>query len=573
MNSVTNKDLLSLILQEASLYNRIQDLEAMVETGGDLAGIPVQPLYLALKQSSKEQVALVLPKLSKSQRVALLDLDLWKKDDIDVQSFQYWVETYSLCPDLKIIAEFAKSEEFMLFVKSRVNIQTIDMEEPEYPNHDNFFVTDDDLLLFEFDEAFEHSKEVQFFIKNIYGELGVDNAYSFLFKVLVDSQSLWQEQEYQFKNERLRDLGFVDYYDALRFRAYYNSLPQLDGFIKAQKSATGEIDDESLAQNLHASVVISYKQGLDDMRDELGKLDDVKRQNYLRFNFIRMVNATITLEDGLKSGSIALNRTGRETRCFLELALDYIKLNHPEKSHAKYGVFYYFDFADLYKIGGSLIHIEKKRVKDKLLGFGFTEQAESFLGGFWTRFLDAFYDNIPEVLTFEDHKAQEINSFKSYNKLKSYASLLIDLLPYMIKFKQTLNNLIKTNAIYDQFYLNYKTDDIDFDAILISSFINFGLAQKNQTVASQKMGVSISELKQFISHYFTMSETGSVIQSFELVLKEDLLKFTHEYGFDKIEYFDSYLYYILKQNLEGYEFEQLSDEEFAHVGGPIIFNI
>jgi len=571
MNSVTNKDLLSLILQEASLYNRIQDLEALVETGGDLAGIPVQPLYLALKQSSKEQVAQVLPKLSKSQRAALLDLDLWKKDDIDVQSFQYWLETYALCPDLKIIAEFAKSEEFMLFVKSRVNLQTIDMEEPEYPNHDNFFVTDDDLLLFEFDENFEHSKEVQFFIKNIYGELGVDNAYSFLFKVLVDSQSLWQEQEYQFKNERLRDLGFVDYYDALRFRAYYNTLAHLDGIIKNQKSVTGEIDDESLAQNLHASVVLSYKQGMDDLRSELSKLEDAKRQNYLRFNFIRLVNATITLEDGLKSGSIALNRTGRETRCFLELALDYIKLNHPNKVHPQFGLFYFFDFADLYKIGGSLIHIEKKLLKDKLLSYGFTDDAEAFLGSFWGRFLDSFFDNIPEVLTFEEHKAQEINSFKAYNKLKSYASLLIELLPFIFKIKQTLMNLIKTNTINDQFYLNYKTDEIDFDAILISSFINFGLSQKNNTVASQKMGVSISELKKFISLYFTMSDTGSVIQSYELVLKEDLIKFTHEYGFDKIEYFDSYLYYILKQNLEGYEFEQLQDDEFAHVGGPIIF--
>ena len=572
MNSVTNRDLLSLIIQEASLYNKIQDIEALVETGGDLAGIPVQPLYLALKHSSKEQVALVLPKLSKSQRTALLDLDLWKKDDIDTQNFVYWLETYSLCPDLKILSDFVKSEEFMLFIKSRVNIQTLDMEEPDYPSHDNFFVTDDDLLLFEFDSSFEHTKEVQFFIKNLYGDMGVDNAYSFLFKVLVDSQSLWQEQEYQFKNERLRDLGFVDYYDALRFRAYFSSHAQLESFVNAQKSVTGEIDDELLAQNLHASVVISYKHGLEDLCSELAKLQDQKRQNYLRFNFLRMVNATITLDDGLKSGSISLNRTGRETRCFLELALDYIKSNYPSKVHPEFGAFHFFDFADLYKIGGSLIHIEKKKIKEKLLEFGFSDKAEAFLGSFWGRYLDSLFDNIPEVLTFEDHKPKEINSYSAFNKLKSYGALLVSLLPYVFKFKQTLDSLIKSNIVNDQFYINYKVADIDFDAITISSFINYGIAKKSGASVSQKMGVSIGELKQFISSYFTMSETGSVIQSFEKELKQDILDFTLEYGLDKINYFDSYLYYILKQNLEGYDFEQLQDDEFAHVGGPILFN-
>ena len=48
----------------------------------------------------------------------------------------------------------------------------------------------------------------------------------------------------------------------------------------------------------------------------------------------------------------------------------------------------------------------------------------------------------------------------------------------------------------DQFYLNYEVDNIDFEAIMISSFINFAGGHFQESAAG-KMGVTISELKTF----------------------------------------------------------------------------
>ena len=84
-----SKDLIFQIIQEAKSYDRLEDIEKLVENSGSLAVVPIQPLYVALASTSSDQVAEVLPRLSKTQRQAMLDLDLWHKDEVDYLSFDF----------------------------------------------------------------------------------------------------------------------------------------------------------------------------------------------------------------------------------------------------------------------------------------------------------------------------------------------------------------------------------------------------------------------------------------------------------------------------------------------------
>ena len=76
MISVPTFDFISLMLAESRSYLQLADLEKLVEEGGDLSHIPVQPLYVSLHASSLDQVVKILPKLDREQRRVLLDLDL-----------------------------------------------------------------------------------------------------------------------------------------------------------------------------------------------------------------------------------------------------------------------------------------------------------------------------------------------------------------------------------------------------------------------------------------------------------------------------------------------------------------
>jgi hypothetical protein len=355
------KDLLSQLLYEAKAYKKFEDIEKLVEAGMDLSMIPIQPLYVSLQNTSNDQVAAILPKLSPDQRQALRDIDLWQKDMLDPEAAYYWLDVYSKCPSDDIILEYVKSEDFLLSLKNQFTIQTFDYDDPIYPEGDNYFLTEDNQLLIEYPEEFQQVEPLKQMIRRLYADIGAEYAYIFLFKMVADSYQIMEEAQYEEKKERLRDYGFVDYYDALAFETPFIGLPQLLDFIRNRKGITGELDAMSANQTLHASSLTPYQSGMDALKEALNKVGDDKRQQYLHFNFVRLVNARMTLEDALKKGSLAMGKVGNQTRQQLELGFDFIKSEFSGKKADK--VFEIFDFVDIYRVGHTLIEITKRKIK------------------------------------------------------------------------------------------------------------------------------------------------------------------------------------------------------------------
>ncbi len=232
------KDIVSQLLSEAQAYNQFEDLERLVEAGGNLANIPMQPLFLALRSTSKEHVASVLSRLSSDQRQAMLDIDIWRKDEIDPVAANWWLETYALCRDHDVRAEFVQSEDFLLVLKCQCVVATFDPEEPEYPDNDNFFVTEDRQLLISYPDNYPYAKELEQMVKDLYSELGVENGYAHLMKMISDSYMILEEDTYQRKIERLRDFGFVDYMSSLEMDAVFPSVEFARDWMKKRAGST-----------------------------------------------------------------------------------------------------------------------------------------------------------------------------------------------------------------------------------------------------------------------------------------------------------------------------------------------
>lgn len=571
------KDLLSLLFHESKAYSKIDDLEKLVESGQDLSGIPLQPLYLALKQTSVDHLATILPKLAPEQRKALIDLDVWDKDQINIERFSMWPLAYLKCPDEKIIHEFVRSEDFAIFLKARFNIATFDLEEPEYPDDDNYFLTDDNLLIFEFDDHFEHIAEIKKLVSYMYADMGLENAYSYLFKLVNDSFTSFEEEAFRAKKENLRDYGFVDYYDSLFLNASFVSLEALDKFLKTKNVSTAIIDDIGKNQTLHSMSVIAYQQGLDDIHSELLKIKMTGRREYLQFNFIRLVNSSLSLNQAYHDGSLAINRVGTQTKQYLELGFSYVKnkavdIPHLKKLIEDEGIFAAFDFIELYKVGLSLINLEKQKLKKALSASPFdNEEFEYFLGAQLVNFIDHSFADVVKYKS-EASKPVEVKSLADLENWRIQSDFLKSLLPFAKKFFETFNSLKSKNLIHDSFYLNYDVDNIDLESILISGFINFTLGNYNKTDIN-KMGITISELKKFTSQYFEKKEDNFCIpenSKHELFTK--IKDFAASYGLAGVPGVENYLILILDEHLSGYSYDQLSDDEFKHVGGPILLS-
>jgi hypothetical protein len=125
----------------------------------------------------------------------------------------------------------------------------------------------------------------------------------------------------------------------------------------------------------------------------------------------------------------------------------------------------------------------------------------------------------------------------------------------------------KGGLLLDSYYLNYTVDQIDFEAVLMSSFANHLLGNyQGEKGRVKKMGLTLAEFKKFATTIMddkgevsSLSSTGEMID-----------KFIADFGFSVIEGSWKYIFNILRRQMEGYDYANLPDLDFKHVGGPII---
>ncbi len=564
MQKLTFFDVLAKEAQSFDLIN--QSIGAAIDERKTLSEFPIIPLYSCIRTMPDEVLAMAIPLMSKEQRQGLLDIDLWFKDDIDVTNFNRWINVYANCGSDRHIKEFVLGPEFALFFKSRFGIHTFDAEEPEYPDHDNYFLTDDNLLLIEYDEHYAYGDELKSLIRHLYFELGVEQAYALLFKIVSDSFMVWQEEELRFKKLRMADYGVVDYFDALEITSALHNIDQLKVYLKKKQKAVPQIDILSQMQSLDKYAIKAYEKDIDNLKEELSLIEDEKILAFLRFNFLRLANSTIEMDNALKMGPIALSAVGQKTAAILNLGYSYIKAEVcPDKERS---LFEKYDFIDLYKAGSTLIkHVQRKQKKAltqaKLIG----EKEEAFLGAHLNDFIDSSFDNPVKLFSGRYEKSVEITNYILWKKWEIKTNLLIALIPYILEFKKTFDELIADGKMMDSFYYNYTLEEVDFEALIISAFANF-ILNENAHRAGSKLGLTVDEFKKFIS--LIHDKKNNLI--FDEKVITSLNSFFKTYGLDHIQDVLSYMQNILKEQLDGYDYEEMLFGDFKHVGGPLLFN-
>jgi hypothetical protein len=562
-------DLLAQLWNEAHAYKSLNDILSLVETQGQsLAHVPLQPLYIALKNASIPQVSQILPRLTSDQRQALLDLDLWAKDEIHSERGVWWLKVYADCEDDKVRADFAQSEDFLTYLCKFCAVQTFDAEDPQYPEHDRFFITEDQLLLIEYPEHFQQAQELEGLIKDLYTELGVEAAYAHLFKMVGDSFMSMEEQLYQQKKERLRDWGFVDYYDALETQVPYPSLKEMDKSIRGQTGQTGELEPFMTLQMLHAAPLIPFREASSLFEEEFRRLQNPKRVEFLKFNFTRLVNASLSVDQALGADVTLTVRSGKKVKQLLLLGLSYIKKNYSDFLQPR-SVFEVLTFQELYRVGKTLLDLPLKHLKRSLLQFGFeAEEDEAFLGLYWEQFLSAAFETHPSFKLDGSSNAALVESVEIYEKWHSTIETLQQSLPFYQKLHQTFKTLRKEERIQDDFYLNYDLDDIDVEALLLSSFVNFVC----DSSGSAKMGVKVADLKKFYTLFFVPHDGDSLLKPFN-ECEEKLIRFKNSFGFESVMGFEKWLYQIMVEQMNGYNLNEMKEEDYAHIGGPILLKM
>jgi hypothetical protein len=224
-------------------------------------------------------------------------------------------------------------------------------------------------------------------------------------------------------------------------------------------------------------------------------------------------------------------------------------------------LFLKYDFAELYKIGHSLLMFQLKALKKALHLNNFEGDNENFLGDYWTSFLDETFDS---PIKYKG----AITDLVQYEEWCYQIKTIVGLLPFAKKFCETFTELKNDGRVQDSFYINYTVDAIDFEALFLSAFANHFLGTYDQHNIS-KMGLTIDEFKSFALKI--VGTQGKFVLTPELYQK--IQKFIEIFGLSEVANIHNYLQNLLTSSLEGYEFEFMADDDFKHVGGPIILSV
>lgn len=555
-----NANIIELILKESKAYTSMELIESFISEQKSLSSIPVQPLYVSVRNLPLEYKTSALSLMTKKQREVFYDLDLWKKDELNVSEFETWVKACAYSPDDAVRFEFAESSEFALFLKGKFNIWTFDVEDPMYPDHDYYFLTEDNLLLFEYDDTCDIVDEVKTLVRELYSIKGVEKAYQYLFSVVSDGFMTLSEREYEDKKARLRNFGFVDYFDSLEILNTLPSVSHAEAYVKNKKKITANIDKIGQIQTLHQNSLVAFESDNSEIELEVAKIKDDNRFQYLHFNFVRLLNGNFEYFNVLKDSSLAMTRVGKRVKSFISLGLSFSK---SVRHFGEESAFEYFDFADFFKIGHSLVSVVQKRLKKELASYKLDDEGDKFLGQYFEQFLDDFFGQ--EILFRQKGETESfpIRDVSLWNEANNKANLLITLLPFIKSFKYVYDELVSEGKVADSYYLNYDISSIDFEALLLSSFVNFSLGKFSKD-DTRKMGVTITELKEFYNKFLKENDPS--------IIANCISTFVTSFGLDTILGVDEYLQELLSEHLEGYDLGELEESEFKHIGGPIIFN-
>lgn len=506
---------------------------------------PLVLIYSGLQNVPSGRALELLKKMSLEQREAFFHLVLWQKDQLNPQRFSPWVALLENADD-KTFLEFIHSAHFALYLKSRFHISTFDLEEPLYPQHENFFLTEDSLLLVEY-KIKKEGEVLQEIIKRYYHLQGVEPAYQYLFKIVAESFFIMQENHYDNAQKRLEEFAWPDYFSANeKIHPFYQEKELLFFLEQKKKTPPHIIKSEEEFLTVGQSLEQFIPSGLQKEYQEVLHKNEYR---YLPVNYLKLIHCLLAAKADFSQGIEQLGGISKT----LNLAYEYLTEEHGVEK-----VFSLFTFLDLYKIGISLGKIQGQKIKKNLLHYGFTEKNEYFLGSFFSQFLEnAFYEPV-RLFDFQQRKSFEVLTFNDFKKLQKNTETLMALLPYIKQFYESLQSLMTSQSINSSYYLNYKVEEIDFEALLLTSYIAWEL--ELFATSKKRMAITKKEFKDFYQRYF---KDPSLFSS-------SVRNFVTEYGFAVSEETTAYIISLMAWEWESIDIAKMKEDEFAFLGGAII---
>ncbi len=274
-------------------------------------------VFLTVKDVGDKDCLDLISLTTPEQFQFLLDIDLWKRDQLDPEKVLHWMEILLEAGE-KRVAEFIHSadiEFIALLLKKFLHVTTLDGEHVEGMDRIPLFTLDQYHFV-----HFRGKKTREVFEPFLQILYRVDErGYQRLMDALiVELESELEETGYRLRNGRLSDHGFPDFEESLEIYQFLNpDSPMLEGRLLE----TG--GQEEIAKRSSSFYLIHQNEGpfFSSIAD---KIDDSHGQNRLKQEIVALCNKAVVAEGVDLSNLVAMERAVKKIYHTLNLGLRYL---------------------------------------------------------------------------------------------------------------------------------------------------------------------------------------------------------------------------------------------------------
>ena len=345
--------------------------------------LPELEVFLTVKEVGEKDCLDLISLTTPEQFQYILDLDFWKRDQLDPDKVLHWMEILLESGEKKV-TQFIQStdpEFIALLLKKFLYVITLEGEHLEGMDRIPLFTLDQFYFI---DFKGKRTREVfEPFLKILYH--ADSESYRRLMESLVcEIESELEETGYYFRNSRLNDYGFPDFEEALEIYRFVNP----DSLVLKEKLVQDKAQEEIERGN--SIFYLTHQNEGPFFSSILSKMDDPHEQNRLKHEITALCNKAIITEAIDLSNIAAMERVVKKVFHTLNLGLQYLSKEDEIKA---FEILRSIPIQKLFQCGVSTTFLLRKKAGSILKGPWFTNDQENLV------FLDPpFFEKIEGIL-------------------------------------------------------------------------------------------------------------------------------------------------------------------------------
>ena len=497
-NTLPVKNQLDIILQ-ARGKERLHYLFLSEHPEELIQQIPELEVFLTVKEAGEKDCLDLISLTTPEQFQYLLDLDFWKRDQLDPEKVLYWMEILLESGEKKV-TQFIQStdiEFIALLLKKFIHATTMDGEHLEGMDRIPLFTLDQYHFVHfkgkRTREVFEPFLQILYRAdKNSYQRL--------MDSLIVEFESELEEIGYRLRNSRLSDYGFPDFEESLEI---YHFLNPDSAILEGRLLKAGA--QEEIAKGSSTFYLTPQDEG-PFFSSILSQIDDAFEQDRLKQEITALCNKAIVAEAIDLSNIAAMERVVKKVYHTLNLGLQYLSKDDEIKA---FEILQSLPVQRLFQYGVSTTLLLRRNAESILKGPWFSNDQESLV------ILDPpYFEKFEGILRRRPALYRDWNyeDFKNPQDLKE-ANDFLESIKTMVHF---FGNELKVSPLYlKEMDLSGCYPD-DWREMTLSTIFLTSMANQILKGTFQFEAIGQAQVKDFLTRVFERDAQGKGVIKVEV---------------------------------------------------------